>query len=125
MIALDTSSFVAYLSGEKGDDVDAVDMALKHQHGFLPPVVLSELLSDSKLPKNVVDLIKGLPSLPLSDGYWERVGLLRSKVIAKGQKAKLADALIAQTCIDHDVPLVTRDRDFRHFVQQGGLKLLF
>ena len=125
MIALDTSSIVAYLAGEKGVDVAAVDMALQHQHAFLPPVVLSELLSDPKLPKGVVELVKGLPILPLSNGYWERVGVLRSKIITKGHKAKLADSLIAQTCIDHDVPLVTRDHDFRHFSRYGGLKLLF
>jgi predicted nucleic acid-binding protein len=32
-----------------------------------------------------------------------------------GLKARIADTLIAQSCIDHDVPLITRDRDFRHF----------
>jgi predicted nucleic acid-binding protein len=31
--------------------------------------------------------------------------------------------VIAQTCIDHGVPLVTRDDDFRHFVPEG-LRLL-
>jgi predicted nucleic acid-binding protein len=41
----------------------------------------------------------------------------------KGIRAKTADALIAQSCIDHDVALITRDRDFRHFVRHCGLKL--
>jgi len=31
--------------------------------------------------------------------------------------------LIAQTCIDHDLRLATRDQDFRHFVRLGGLRL--
>jgi len=31
----------------------------------------------------------------------------------------LADTLIAQICIDHDVPLITRDKDFRHFAKHG------
>jgi predicted nucleic acid-binding protein len=35
----------------------------------------------------------------------------------------LGDALIAQSCIDHDVPLITRDTDFRHFAKHCGLKL--
>jgi predicted nucleic acid-binding protein len=48
---------------------------------------------------------------------------LRGKVLAKGLRARLADALIAQSCIDHRVPLVTRDDDFRHFVALGGLRL--
>jgi hypothetical protein len=41
----------------------------------------------------------------------------------KGLRAKTADALIAQSCIDHDVALIARDRDFRHFVRHCGLKL--
>jgi predicted nucleic acid-binding protein len=34
----------------------------------------------------------------------------------------LADTLIAQACLDHEVPLVTRDPDFRHF-RTAGLRL--
>jgi predicted nucleic acid-binding protein len=44
-------------------------------------------------------------------------------LITKGFKARLADALIAQACIDSDVALITRDRDFRHFAKHCGLKL--
>jgi predicted nucleic acid-binding protein len=41
----------------------------------------------------------------------------------KGLKAAVADALIAQSCIDNDVALITRDPDFRHFAKHCGLKL--
>jgi len=36
----------------------------------------------------------------------------------------LADTLIAQSCIDYRVPLITRDSDFRHFAKYCGLILL-
>jgi predicted nucleic acid-binding protein len=36
---------------------------------------------------------------------------------------RLADTLIAQSCIDHHVPLITRDVDFRHFAKLGMLVL--
>ncbi len=62
--------------------------------------------------------------MPLGDGFWERAGLLRARIISGRRKARLADALIAQTCLDHDVPLITRDRDFRHFARVSALKLL-
>ena len=123
MIAIDTSSFIAYLSGAAGVDVDAVGLALEHRQAALPPVVLSELLSDPELPRAVKPLFVGLPMLPLSDGYWERAGLLRAKVLARGRKARLADTLIAQSCLDHDIELVTRDADVRHFAGAVGLKL--
>ena len=34
------------------------------------------------------------------------------------------DTLIAQSCLDQSSPLVTRDRDFRHFAKAAGLPLL-
>jgi predicted nucleic acid-binding protein len=49
---------------------------------------------------------------------------LRSRVLAAGRRARLADTLIAQSCLDHDVSLVTADRDFRHFAKAGKLRVL-
>ena len=87
-------------------------------------MVLTELLSDPKLPKPVAALIANLPVLELSEGYWQRAGTLRSRVLSAGRRARLADTLIAQSCIDHNVSLVSSDRDFRHFVKAGRLRLL-
>ena len=61
--------------------------------------------------------------LPLQPGFWERAGLTRRRIRREGGKAKLADALIAQCCIDADVALIAHDPDFRHFATYGGLKL--
>ena len=124
MIAVDSSSLIAYLSGEKGFDVAAIETVLEQKQAVLPPVVLSELLSDPKLSPAVAAVLKGLPLLPVLDGFWERTGYLRSKLIRRGQRAPLADSLVAQICIDHDLVLITRDADFRHFARYGGLKLL-
>lgn len=119
MIALDTSAVIAHLSGATGPAATAAAAALSSRQACLPPVVLAELLSDPILPPPVAALLKQLPRLEITDGYWERAGLLRAKVLARGLKARLADALIAQSCIDHRAPLVTADRDFRHFTRQG------
>ncbi|MGH7334688.1 MAG: type II toxin-antitoxin system VapC family toxin [Candidatus Rokuibacteriota bacterium] len=123
MIALDTSSLIAYLTGEKGPDVEAAGVALEHHQAVLPPVVLSELLSDPELDGVVKKLFTHLPLLDVREGYWERAGLLRARALAHGRRARLADTLIAQSCLDHGVELVTRDHDFHFFVKTGGLKL--
>jgi predicted nucleic acid-binding protein len=123
LIALDTSSLVHYLAGSTGKDVGAVDEALSHSQACLPPVVLSEVLSDPKLPQRLEDALLRIPVLSLGPGYWERAGRLRALVIKGGHKAKLADTLIAQVCLDHEVPLVTRDSDFRHF-GAAGLRII-
>lgn len=74
MIALHSSSLIAYLSGEKGLDVDAVETALDQKQAVLPPVVLAELPSDPRLSPAVAGTLKELPLLPVLDGFWERAG---------------------------------------------------
>jgi predicted nucleic acid-binding protein len=124
MIAADTSSMVAFLQGDAGDDADVIQSALEQHQLVLPPVVLTELLSDPALPKAVRTLLAGLPILDVEPGFWERAGLLRASVLKRKKKARVADALIAQSCLDQVTPLVTRDRDFRHFAEAAGLPLL-
>jgi predicted nucleic acid-binding protein len=124
MLCVDTSSLIAYLQGSKGKDVELIDQALADQAVVLACVTITELLSDPDLPVETRATILGLPMLPLTDSYWERAGLLRASVLRRGAKARLADTLIAQQCLDHHVTLVTRDRDFKIFKQIAGLKAL-
>ncbi len=124
MIAADTSSLVAYLSGAKGPDVEAMETALAESQVCLPPVVLTELLSDPALPEAIPAIFRQLPLLEISAGYWTRAGMLRSRVLSRRLEARLADTLIAQSCLDHNVPLIARDKDYRHFARVAGLKLL-
>jgi predicted nucleic acid-binding protein len=123
VIAGDSSSLVAYFAGESGADVEAVDAALNDGHLVLPCVALTELLSAKKLPAALSRALLEIPSLEPGVGFWERAGGLRAKILRRGRRARLADTLIAQLCIDHNVSLVTRDEDFRHFVTIGGLVL--
>jgi predicted nucleic acid-binding protein len=124
MLCVDTSSLIAYLQGSKGKDVELIDQALADQGVVLACVTITELLSDPDLPIETRAIILGLPMLPLTDSYWERAGLLRASVLRRGAKARLADTLIAQQCLDHHATLVTRGRDFKIFRQIAGLKAL-
>ena len=119
MIAVDTSSLRRFLAGEAGSDVEAVSLLLTHRQMVLPPVVLTEILSEPTLQAATADSLAGIPLLPLLDGYWSRAGRLRAKAIAAGHKSKVADALVAQSCLDHEVALITNDRDFRHYTKWG------
>jgi len=119
LIAIDTGSLRRFLAGEKGADVDAVRHAIENGLAILPPPVLCEVLSDPALPPNVAEDVANLPLLDTGDGLWLRAGLLRARVLKSRHKAKLADTLIAQSCIDHHVALITHNRDFRHFARFG------
>jgi predicted nucleic acid-binding protein len=124
VIAADTSSMIAFLQGDPGEDVDLIQSALDHQQLALPPVVLTELLSDPAVSRQLRTLLAGLPILNVEPGYWERAGLLRAAVLKQMKNARVADALIAQSCLDQSAPLVTRDRDVRHFAKTAGLSML-
>lgn len=104
-------------------DTAIVNEAIAARTAYLPPVVLTEALSRPQLSDNARNVILRLPLLQIRDGFWRRAGLLRAALGTRDLKAKLADCLIAQCCIDEDIPLITHDTDFRHFVA-AGLTLL-
>ncbi len=123
MIAVDTSTLVAYLAGEAGRDIELLHRALAHNQAHLPPVVVTEMLGAPEAPESLDRLILALPFLAIAEGYSERAGRLRRRILARGLRAPLADALICQSCLDHDLALVTRDGDFKPFAKHCGLKL--
>lgn len=124
MIAADTSTWVAFLEGGEGQDTQLLDKALEDHQVLMVPVVLTELLSDPKLPSELAEVLSEVPMIEIGSGYWQRAGRLRAKVLAKRRKARLGDALIAQGCIDARIPLLTRDRDFRAFAEAVALNLV-
>ena len=125
MIAADTSTWVSFLEGAPGEDARQLDKALADLQVLMVPVVLTELLSDPKLHPDVIQILSEIPQLEVGPGYWERAGLLRAKVLSRGRKARLGDALIAQSCMDEEITLLTRDRDFRAFAETAGLEIVW
>jgi hypothetical protein len=123
MIAADTSTWVAYFEGSGGEDVRALDRGLQDRQVLMVPIVLTELLSDPELASDVAKTLCEVPLIETEPGYWQRAGMLRAKVLRKRRRARLGDALIAQTCIDTGITLLTRDRDFRAFAESAGLAL--
>ncbi|HEV2386052.1 MAG TPA: PIN domain-containing protein [Candidatus Acidoferrales bacterium] len=124
MIAADTSTWVAFLEGAAGRDTELLDAALADRQVVMVPVVLTELLSDPGLPSRVAKTLAEVPLIDVASGYWERAGRLRARILAKRRKARLGDALIAQSCVDAGVGLLTRDRDFEVFAAGAELALL-
>jgi predicted nucleic acid-binding protein len=125
MIAAETSSLSAYFQGLEGADTALIDAALAAGDLRLPPVVVMELLSDPSPSRKTElhDVIASIETLAVLDDYWQRAGATRRMILSHKRKCKIADALVAQSCIDHDIPLITRDNDFRHFQKLCGLKL--
>ena len=123
MIAVDSSTLIAFIEGTSGADVSSFIVGLQAGDIVLPPVVLSEILSDPFLPAEHRGLVMKVAVLVVLEGYWIRAADSRAKMLSQKLRARLPDTLIAQSCIDHDLPLITRDTDFRHFAKHCGLKL--
>jgi predicted nucleic acid-binding protein len=124
VIAADTNTWIAFLEGHEGPDTQLLDQALADRQVLMVPAVLTELLSDPKPSQDIRPLLTGVPLIEIRPGYWERAGALRAKALGKGRRARLGDALIAQTCIDRGISLITRDRDFRTFTEAAGLQVV-
>jgi predicted nucleic acid-binding protein len=119
IVGVDTSAFARALAGKTDAAAGAVVEALRADMARLPPTVVTELLSNPDLPNPHHRLIISIPMLDIIDGFWVRAGLLRAELKGRGLKANVADCLIAQACIDHGIPLISYDRDFRHFRSAG------
>lgn len=124
MIAADTSTWIAFLEGAPGHDTQLLDQTLADRRVLMIPAVFTELLSDPLLSSAVAESLMDVPMIDLEPGYWQRAGLLRARVLSKRRKARLGDALIAQTCIDRKIPLLTRDKGFRAFAEAAKLNLV-
>lgn len=123
MIAADTSSLIAFFAGERAPDTEQIAQALQGGQIAMPPVVLTEVLSDATCFAQLVPVVSHWPQLDITQDYWLRAAKIRAILLEKKLAAKIPDTLIAQSCIDHDVALITRDADFRHFAKYCGLKL--
>ena len=124
MIAADTSTWIAFFQTAPGQDTQLLEQALKDRQILMIPAVLTELLSDPALSFQDAETLAEVPMTDIQAGYWKRAGLLRATVLSKGRKARLGDALIAQTCLDQNIPLLTRDKDFRAFADAAQLVLV-
>lgn len=123
MIAADTSSVINFLARQDTPDARLVEAAFRAETLRLPPPVVVELLSSPKAEPALRGVIDMAGTLPVSERFWTSAGESRRRLLSLGLKARLADTLIAQCCIDAGIPLITRDSDYRHFAEHCGLKL--
>lgn len=108
-----------------GQDTELLERAIKDRQTLMIPAVLTELLSDPLLDAADAQTLAAVPMIDVEAGYWDRAGLLRAKVLSNRRRARLGDALIAQTCLDRNIPLLTRDQDFRAFADASQLHVVF
>ncbi|MDN5924497.1 MAG: PIN domain-containing protein [Xanthomonadales bacterium] len=89
-------------------------------------IVLQELLQGFRGPKDQIRIIERLQALPFlspSRGTYIQAATLRNTCRRKDVQLGTVDALIAQPCIEHDLALLTADKDFVHAARFVPLRL--
>jgi len=124
VLIVDTSCWISYLKGTPNSDLD---LGLKEGRVFLPPLVVSELLSARLKPAEKQQLLSFLKELPLCDTpfeHWVRAGELRYRMATKGFTLSTPDAHIAQCCLDIEGYLLAEDAIFKKLSKVSELKIL-
>lgn len=125
-IVIDTSSWVSYFSGSGKKDGD-IELALKEGRVFIPPLVVSELLSGNLTKRQhqvLYDMLIDLPMCEVGFEHWVRVAKLRRVLARKGVSISVPDAHIAQCVLDLDCYLISEDGIFKRVMNLLRLRLL-
>ncbi len=123
MNCVDSSVIIAWLNGADYPEAEALDALLEKDAAFIAPIGITEIFSNTKGGPIVAEALTTFRVLDLKQGYWERAGAMRAELRREGRKAPIADALIAQAAIDANLPLLTRDSDFKVYAKLFGLNL--
>jgi tRNA(fMet)-specific endonuclease VapC len=123
-IVADTSEWIEYFAGRPALQLDH---ALAAGRAVAPPLVVAELLSGARTPKDrssLEDLLRDIVLPVDSFTHWVRVGGLRGALRARGLNVSTPDAHVTQCALDLDAPLLSRDRVFTKIAQLTTLRLL-
>ena len=123
MIVADTNVWIGFFNQTLAQNTLLFREAIQNQAVAMPTPILHELLCFPEL--NDLDRIyfSRFQTFNPSEQTWLRAGEMRRKILHKKLKCRAIDALIAQTCIENGLPLLTLDNDFKKF-SNFGLKLL-
>lgn len=89
-------------------------------------LVLQELLQGFSGPKDQASIRERFEAIPLvvpTRADHMAAAELRNHCRRHGVQAGTIDALLAQLCIRHELPLLSTDEDFRHIARYSGLKM--
>src|SRR5262249_38165526 len=120
MILIDTSAWIDFFRNRR-PLADVVDRALDDDEAALCGPIVTELrrgLSSSDRARILAHLA-GCHMVSQPASLWEEAGDLGYLLGRRGLAVKTLDLLIAATALAHDLPVLTRDSDFKHIRDSG------
>lgn len=127
MILVDTSVWIEYFAGRKAPEVDELDRIVGASEIVIGDLILAELLQGARDEANAKALERRLAPFRCYDLGGEKIArkaaenyrLLRRRAITI---RSTIDMIIATWCIENDVVLLHRDRDFTAMEGELGLR---
>ena len=122
-VVVDASRWIDFFAGRGAEDVDE---ALAQGAAILPPIVVAELMSGARTPREraaIGELLQDAPVHPTPLEHWIEVGSLRQRLAQKGLRVTIPDAHVAQCALENDALLLTGDAVFEQIARHVPLRL--
>ena len=122
-VVADTSVWIELFAGRP---VPALEEALRQGLVVLPPLVVAELISGARRPRDRASIHGLVGELPLHETpleHWVRVGDLRHRLASRGVSVSTPDAHVAQCALDRDALLLSRDAIFVRIAEASELRV--
>jgi predicted nucleic acid-binding protein len=127
MVLVDTSVWIDFLRGSASEQADALErLMLDRADICICGVIVTEILQGIRVAaqfRKINELLDAAVFLPMTrDTYIDAAKLYR-KLRKKGFTVrKPIDCMIAAVALEHDVPLLHKDKDFQPLEKHCALK---
>lgn len=127
MILVDSSVWIDYFSGNGSPETDFLDGMLGVRAIAIGDLIFTEVLQVFRHDKDYKTAKRLLEELTIFELLGTRMAIKSADNFRKLRKKgitirKTADVIIASFCIEHDLPLLFSDKDFKPFVGHFGLR---
>jgi predicted nucleic acid-binding protein len=127
MILVDSSVWIDYFSGNSSPETDFLDGVLGVSAVAIGDLILVEVLQGFRHDKDYKTAKRLLGELTTFELLGTKMALKSADNFRKLRKKgitirKTVDVIIASFCIEHSLPLLFSDKDFKPFVEHLGLR---
>lgn len=127
MILVDSSVWIDYFSGNGSPETDFLDGMLGVSAVAIGDLILTEVLQGFRHDKDYKTARRLLSELTIFELLGTKMAVKSANNFRELRKKgitirKTADVIIASFCIEHNLPLLFSDKDFKPFVEHLGLR---
>ncbi|HNP37542.1 MAG TPA: PIN domain nuclease [Woeseiaceae bacterium] len=127
MILVDSSVWIDYFSDNGSPEADFLDGVLGVSAVAIGDLILTEVLQGLRHDKDYKTARRLLGELTIFELLGTKMAEKSANNFRKLRKKgitirKIADSIIASFCIEHNLPLLFSDKDFKPFVEHLGLR---